>query len=43
MTCRFLDTAEVRETGTPGWSIVLRLPYLALTGVFTLIRLLPMR
>jgi putative transposase len=29
--------------GTPGWSIVLlRLPYLALTSAFTLIRLLPM-
>jgi transposase InsO family protein len=28
--------------GTPGWFIVLRLPYLALTNVFTFIRLLPM-
>jgi hypothetical protein len=43
VTCGFSDTAEDRRTGTPGWSIVLlRLPYLALTSVFTLIRLLPM-
>jgi putative transposase len=43
MTCRFSDTAEDCEPGTPGWSIVLlRLPYLALTSAFTLIRLLPM-
>jgi putative transposase len=41
VTCRFSDTAEDCETGTPGWSIVL-LPYLALTSVFTLIRLMPM-
>jgi hypothetical protein len=27
--------------GTPGWSIVLRLPYLALTSVSAFIRLLP--
>jgi hypothetical protein len=33
--------AEIR--GTPGWSVVLlRLLYLALTSVFTLMRLLPM-
>ena len=43
MTCRFADTAEGRQTGTPGWSIVLlRLPYLAVSSVFALIRLLPM-
>jgi hypothetical protein len=28
--------------GTPGWCIVLRLPYLALTSAFALIRLLRM-
>jgi hypothetical protein len=31
------------RTGAPGWSsVLLRLPYLALTSVFTLIRLLPL-
>jgi hypothetical protein len=34
--------AEGRLTDTPGWSVVLRLPYLALTSVFAFIRLLPM-
>jgi hypothetical protein len=36
-----LDTAEDRETGTPA-IVLLRLPYLALTNVFTFIRLMPM-
>jgi putative transposase len=43
VTCQFSDTAEGRNTpGTPGWSTVLRLPYLALTSAFTLLRLIPM-
>src|SRR2546430_14494194 len=37
------DSQKTARRGTPGWSIVLlRLPYLALTSVFTLVRLVPM-
>jgi hypothetical protein len=43
VTCRPSRTADDRRTDAPGWSIVLLpLPYLALTRVFTFMRLLPM-
>jgi hypothetical protein len=43
MSCRFSGSAEPWGTGKPGSPIVLlRLAYLALTGIVTFLRLLPM-